>query len=883
MKTWWMTILLAFPAAGAWGAPSAIPADSPVGQRSHKQIKAIRVSGSSPRVDGRLDDPVWTLASFASDFLQKDPTEGAPPTDQTEVAVIFDDNGLYVGAKLYCNDTQKLKLHLDRRDNQGPSEQFIVSIDSYRDKQTAYGFGVNTAGVRFDRYNTEDNEFNRDYSFNPVWHAETSVDEHAWYVEMFIPFSQLRFNDQAQQVWGINFNRWIPDRNEDVFWIYVPKNETGWSSRFGELVGIDGVKPSRRIELMPYAAGDANFLGQVPSGNPFIDRSDYRGRGGADLKVGLGPNLTLDATFNPDFGQVEADPAVVNLSAFETIFDERRPFFTEGNQLLNGPGQGGYFYSRRIGASPRGWGNGDYWDAPRNTSILGATKLTGRLSSGTSVGLLTALTQKENAQNYLVDSDSTYETAVEPQTLYGVGRVQQEFGANKSTVGFMLTGVHRDLDKGSFLDSLFRRQAITGGADWRLRSHGGQYELFGMVGFSDVRGSQYSIYRTQRSSVHYYQRPDIDWVQLDPTRTSLTGYRGLLQLSKRSGTHWLWSVFGSTKTPGLELNDIGAQGTADDYNTSGSLTYRETKPTKWFRQYSIDLFANSNWNYGGIRQFAEVGAELNVTWHNFWQTFFNINHQITGQSDAKTWGGPSMQNEAGLSLNAGFNNSFAAKTQYRLRGFYGVDELEGYIYGFAGKISTRVGTRWQFSLEPFYSREDQPRQYVTTVTSAGGGEGTYGSRYVFSRLSASTLRLQVRMNYYFSPNLSLEVYAEPFAAGGRFYDHGELVAASGHAIRQYTDIQLMGSDPQSRYHHVNDNGTEFDIPYRDFGERSFRSNIVLRWEFQPGSTLYAVWQRNLSEERENGRIVRPGSIFDSFGASGEDFVALKIAYWIPLS
>ena len=287
-----------------------------------KHTKAVKFNSNELTLDGKLDYLVWKNAIFVSDFLQKEPDQGASPTVKTEVAIVYDEKAIYIGARMYCENPGALRMHLDRHDVQNQSEQLIVALDTYLDRRTAYVFGVNTAGVRFDRYHYEDSEGSRDFSYDPVWEAKTAVDEKGWTAEMRIPFSQLRFNSIDKQVWGVNFNRWIPAKNEDIYWIYTPRDETGYASRFGDLEGIETIKPSRRIEVLPYAASDGKMFDGVNPSNPFSDGSDLGYRLGADAKMGLGPNLTLNATFNPDFVQVVADPAEVNLSAFETFFSE---------------------------------------------------------------------------------------------------------------------------------------------------------------------------------------------------------------------------------------------------------------------------------------------------------------------------------------------------------------------------------------------------------------------------------------------------------------------------------------------------------------------------------------------------------------------------------
>ena len=836
---------------GSAAAQSPSPDTGAVLVPARKEIRALRANPHPPRLDGRLDDEVWQRAHFISDFLQKEPEQGSQPTDSTSVAVVYDDKALYIGAHCYTRDPKELRMHLDRRDRHGPAEQFIVSIDSYLDRRTAYGFGVNTAGVRIDRYNPEDNEYYRDYTFDPVWEARTHVDSVSWTVEMRIPLSQLRFNEKPDQVWGINFNRWIPERNEDIFWVYVPRDETGWSSRFGNLTGVSGIRPSRRIELLPYVASSRS----VPSSStPFGTANASESHAGGDLKMGLGPNMTLDATFNPDFGQVEADPAVVNLSDFEVFFSERRPFFLEGNQLLEGDGPG-YYYSRRIGAFSR---------------ILGAGKITGRLASGTSLGVLAAVTERDRE-------------AGQPLSAYAVARARQQFGPNGSTVGGMITAVHRDLESHPDLRDSFRKRALTGGTDWNLRFSRGTYELRGHAGFSHIEGSREVILAAQTASARYFQRPDADYVTLDSNRTSMTGYSGRLSLGKRAGRHWLWNASASVESPQFELNDVGQLGSADDIDAHVELAWRENKPGKIFRSVYTEVSAFANWNYGLSRQYSEVGTFGEVSFHNFWSAWLWYDYQPVSQSDARTRGGPTMKRESRHSFGGGLNNGNTRTTQWRTWFNVGLDDLDGWLYNVGVYVSTRLGNRIQFSAEPSYRREDQPRQYVTAVDTAGGGTGTYGSRYVFSRIDQSTLSLSLRLNYFFTPDLSLEFYAQPFVASGQYYRHGELIEAGDNQLRHYEDDpNVTISENADGDFDVNDNGDAFTVPNLDFNLISYISNVVVRWEFRRGSTLYLVWQRNLEDDRPIQAPVNGSALWDSFSADGENFFALKISYWIPL-
>src|SRR5215218_6339954 len=433
--------------------PSTAPAarsTSRAGGAPPKVARATRIVGPAPRIDGELNDPAWQQATVISDFVQKIPAEGASPSVETEVRILYDDHGLYVGARLRRSDPRVIRTSITRRDGESDAEVFTVSLDPYLDKRTAYSFSVSSGGVRGDAYHSQDSEDSgRETQFDPIWNARARVDGDGWTAEMHIPFSQLRFNASAEQTWGLELTRNIPDKSERIQWVLIPVAAAGFSSHFGRLEGIAGIPPARRLEIMPYVATDLSYRANINTANPFKDK--FAGRAGADLKYGLGPNFTLDATINPDFGQVELDPAVVNLTAFETVFEERRPFFIEGNELLTGRGQSfigrpSWFYSRRIGASPRGSATADFVDAPTNTTILSAAKVTGRLASGLSLGALAAVTPREYARTFTAASDSFGRVAVEPPSAFGVLRLQQEFGSQQSNVGASLTHVRRIVD-----------------------------------------------------------------------------------------------------------------------------------------------------------------------------------------------------------------------------------------------------------------------------------------------------------------------------------------------------------------------------------------------------------------------------------------------------
>ena len=858
------------------------PATAEAGRRT-KRAEAVRLDRAAIRLDGRLDDDAWRSARWITDFVQKEPNEGAEPTERTAVAFYYDDAALYVGARMYAKDPAHIQAPLTRRDVGSQSEHIWISLDTHRDRRTAYSFGITAAGTRMDWFHARDHEYDIDSRFDPVWEGRAVLDSLGWTAEFRIPFSQLRFTARDAQVWGLNIDRWVPSRNEDIFWIPVPKNETGWSSRMGELHGIAGIAPSRRVELLPYAGSNATLTPDPDPADPFDDGVNLEARAGADFKVGLGSNLTLDATINPDFGQVEADPAVVNLSAFEVFFDERRPFFTEGSQLLTS----NFFYSRRIGAAPRGDApGGDFADYPEASTILGAAKVTGRLPSGLSIVALGAVTGREYAVAYDTASRTTARAEVAPLTAFGALRGLREFGPNASTVGATLTWVRRDVDEGGALAAIYPRQAFGGRVDWNLRFARGIYVLGGNVGFSHVAGDSAAIGRIQRSPVHYYQRPDADHVEYAASRRALAGNTASLFFEKTGGGHWLYDMSAYVESPGFDPNDAGRLGSADGRGGLAEIRYRETRPGKRFYSYQVELETGGEWNNGGDRQYAYTLVDARQTWRNYWVSSFSFWVDHPSQNHALTRGGPSMGTPRGAVVIGQLQNHFGARTRWNARVYYGWDELGGETYRLSGGISLQPATRVQLSASPNYLRSIGPRQYVATLDS--GPAATYSGRYLFSTIDQSTLLVQLRASLTITPDLSFDLYAEPFAASGRYYDFGHLAAARSTDLVSYASDTTVapGIAPNATGDSLvvrDANGYRRAVGRPDFNRLSFRSNLVLRWEWRRGSTLYLVWQADRGAEDGRGVHIGPGGWWDAFRAPGRNFLAFKASYWLPVS
>ena len=848
-----------------------------------KQAAAERVPDGAIRVDGTLDEPIWRTAPAVTDFVQAEPDEGATPTDRMEVRFAYDDSALYVGARMFS--AAAVQAPLGRRDDGGQAESIQIELDTYLDRRTAYMFGVTAAGVRLDHYHPRDDEGNRDTEYDPVWQARTVMTDAGWTAELWLPFSQLRFNERAERVFGLNIKRDIPALNEENYWALVRRTESGWASRFGELRGIEGVEPRGRLEILPYVAASSRVTGDRDPDDPFDDGKNLGGRVGADIKYGVGPNLTLDMAFNPDFGQIEADPAEVNLTVFETIFSERRPFFLEGNDVLTA-GTGNFYYSRRIGARPSGSAAGDYVDRPDTATILGAAKLTGRLPSGTSIGLLGAVTDQESART---STDGLFgRTRVAPRSGWGVARVIQEIGDQGSTVGAHLTLVHRGMTPDDPLAGVLSRNAITGGADGRIRFADRAYEASFNVGLTHIDGEPDAIAGFQRRNSHLFQRVDQPVIRFDPTRRALDGVQVAGRISRIAGRHWLWNASVMIESPEFEPSDFGRLNVAGDYSARATLTYRETVPGRFLRAYSFGPNI-SHYSYfdRDLGNRYNLGLNTSFTFLNFWSTSLNVTRYFRGLDAQLTRGGPVMGVPLGWSANWSLRNRAGSQTRWSGSGNYQSNELGDRTMRVSASLSGRPTPSLELSVEPFYSNQDGTRatfsgpinrQYLTTLP--GGRPETFGNRYVFGFPDRTTLSMQMRVSYTFKPDMTLDVYAEPFAASGRYVQYGETLARGARELRVYgedgTTIERLADGSYG----VTDGDDTFTLPNRDFNVRSFRSTVVLRWEWRPGSTLYLVWQQNRQSRVSEGQHVGFGDLFESLSAAGDNIFAVKTSLWM---
>jgi hypothetical protein len=807
----------------------------------------------APVIDGRLDDPGWLLATPVTDFLQTDPEEGKPVSESTEVRVLYDANAIYIGARLFDRDPGRIIRRLGRRDAQPPSDDFRVLLDSYHDHRTAFRFTVNAAGVKGDVLFGADGDF-ADASWDPVWEAAATVDSLGWTAEMRIPFSQLRFSGARDQVWGVRFVRWIQRKNEFALFPFVGKTESGFVSRFAHLVGLHDIPQQRRLEVLPYTVARGTYHDPWVAGNPFDGSSRYLGSAGLDLKYGITSNLTVDATVNPDFGQTEIDPAFVNLTVFEQFLPEHRPFFVEGVDIFQFGGNGGgiqgfywtprFFYSRRIGRPPRGdpTSPGQFVQIPENTAILGAAKLSGK-TAGWSLGVLDALTAREYARVADTVAGARYADEVEPLTNHVVGRLKRDYDGGNTSVGLLGMAVNRDLRTPAL--AFLPRAAYAGGVDLFHRWGRSTYTLAANIGFAYVRGDTLAIQQVQRASPRYYQRPDARHFQYDPTRTSLEGLTGELYVNKVAG-HWLWSLAGSTTTPGFDVNDLGYQVRADRISGVATGGYHGTTPGKVFREASAFVGLRRTWNYDRDAILSLIEAFSFGTFRNFWSYDVSGSFGARATDDRLTRGGPLAASPATWNLGGTVGTDNRRPVSVTVSTDYSQNEAGGRRVLLAPAVALRPSDALSFSVGPTYVTDRNAAQYVEQVSDPNA-RATFGARYVFAELAQRSLDVSLRMNLTFSPTLSFQLYAQPFTFAGEYRVFKELAAPRTYTFTVYGRDQgsTIAYDPAARRYTVHPDGRvpgdslQFDNP--DFRTRSLRINAVLRWEYRPGSTLFVVW------------------------------------------
>ena len=838
-----ITVLSVIASLGADSSPRA--AVNPAA----RTIDAVAIAHAAVemRIDGQFDEPGWADATSTAGFRQREPAEGVAATHETDVRVVFDLDAIYVAVRAVDPEPERIVGLLTRRDDQSPSDWISILIDSYHDRRTAFEFGVNPAGVKFDRYWFNDN--NNDRGWDAVWDAAVHRTAAGWQAEFRIPFSQLRFRAEAPPSVGFAVVRTVAHANETATWPLLAKSASGYVSSFGELRGLQVAGSSRRLELVPYVLAQVETA-PTEAQNPLVPATDPGMTLGVDLKYRLTQGLTLTGTINPDFGQVEADPAVVNLGAFETFFEERRPFFVEGSGNFSFQN---LFYSRRIGRQPQraleAPADG-FVTQPTNSTVLAATKVTGR-AGPFAIGVLNAITGPEFGTMASGAHFVRSRSPVEPTTSYSVARLSREF-ANKSRVSGMITSTNRRLnDELQFLAD----HAVTGAVDADLRMSSDRYSLSGFWAGSSVHGSALAIDRLQRNNVHSFQRPDADHLDYDPTRTSLDGHSGGLSFSKISGQTTRGNVNLGYRSPGYDVNDLGFQNRADEIWQNAWLQLRSERHGQYVRFKNINFNQWSGFNFGGDR--SQLGYNVNSHWtlNSGWGFGSGVTYNRERFSDRHTRGGPGALVPGGLSQWGYADSDSRRAVAFNVFGSW-FNDLDG-SRNWETNVGVTVRPASSLTLNPRieFSRNVNRTQWIENL------DDDLGTHYVFGRIDQTTVALSVRANFTMRPTLTLQIYARPFASAGAYSDFKKLVD---------------GRAPEDADRYA-------PFAYRDnpnFNVLSFRSTNVLRWEYSPGSALFVVWQQGREDRLSDGRFRWDRDFGDALAAPAANTILVKISRWM---
>ncbi|HLZ46199.1 MAG TPA: DUF5916 domain-containing protein [Gemmatimonadales bacterium] len=809
----------------------------------------------APVIDGRDDDAVWREATPITQFQEWRPSEGGPPKLPTEAKVAYDAANLYVFVRAFDPHPDSIITVLARRDYFTPSDMIWLFLDSYHDRRNGFEFGVNPSGVKLDAQIYNDG--NEDFAWDAVWDVATRIDSLGWTAEFRIPLSQLPYGRQRSHTFGFTVDRDIYRYSQRVSWPLFRQSQAGFVSQFGEIDGLDNLQAPRRLEAAPYLVtkNQSHFT------STGIGRQQDITVGG-DLKYLVASNLKLDATINPDFGQVEADPGVLNLSAFETFFQEKRPFFVQGagtfqfnvnctavNDCSTGEG---LVYSRRIGRAPELAGTYNDTTSSAFTTILGAGKLTGRTPGGLTIGALDAVTQHETGVGGVT---------IEPATNYGVLRLRQDLRKGESSIGGIITAVNRSLD--SWSAPYLHSSAYVAAADFRHRFPGGRYELSGSFDYSRVAGSPQAIAATQRDATHYYQRPDA--MRFDSTRTTLSGDAEALQFGKVGGNHLLFQSNFERRSPGLEINDLGYLQRADQIAWSTWAGYFDRHTRKLYNRFQWNFNWWQYWTTDGLPEERAFNTNTHTTFRNTWSLHFGgtVGQLGTTYCYSCARGGPSVRQNSYISPWLGINgDDRKAIVPYIWFNWFRGDGGRSHSFNFSPEIDFKIAARVTAALSPSYTRRTNDIQPLGTNTDSSNV-----NHYLFGHLEQKQLALTARLTYPFSANMTLQVYAQPFISKGT-----------------YSNVRELSSNPRaadynSRYQAYND--TAYTNTIGGFNYKQFRSNVVFRWEYRPGSALFVVWsQGRQGSEGLEGTRGFSGDLNDLFNLRPDNLFLVKLSYWL---
>lgn len=834
-----------------------------------------------PVIDGKLDDECWKKGNWSGNYTQFTPNEGARPTYQTEQNIQYDDKNLYIAMRAFDPEPSKVHRYAGVRDELA-GDMVGVNFDSYRDFRTGFEFTITAWGQKIDLVLF--NPINWDFNWNAVWKGKTGLEDSAWVAEIEVPLSQLRYSNKEEQVWGLHTWRWIDRFQEESNWEIQTKTGPGMLYNYGEFRGLNGLKKSRRLEILPYILGSLKTIQEEP-GNPYTkDGRIWGGNAGLDAKIGISSNFTVDLTVNPDFGQVESDPSVMNLTAFETFYEEKRPFFLEGLTIFDYKFDNqNLFYSRRIGSVTSLTLNQDdqhYIKSPDATTILSAAKFSGTTSKGLSVGFIQSVTANEFA--YVTDPEGKEtKVKVEPLTNYLVGRIQKGYNEGNTVIGGILTSTNRAIQDQQL--EFLASNAFTGGVDILHHWNDKKYFVNAKITGSYIEGSQESITLLQESPARYYQRPDADYTNYDTTRTSLSGFGGKIQIGKGSQGFWKYSTSLSWLTPGLELNDLGYMRTADEIENRNEVSYLITKPVSIFRTFTIGFEQRNSWNFGGTYLGSDGEIALTTDFKNQWNMKAGIAYHTQDIDTKILRGGYDMR----MPSNTEFEIQFKTDPSKKVIG------MLGYRYQFSGNNSAQAySVEPGFSVRPFsmlkvgvtatYAKNNDELQYVDTKEFSG----SYDNRYILGKIDQTTLGLTLRADLNLTPEFSIQYYGSPFISKGAYTELKRITDANAENYSDRFEVYPNPALVDGKYILYDyDSGpwpVFYSIDNPDFNFHQFRSNLVFKWEYRLGSFIYFVW----SSDRTGSNGDSGASLSDSFKYLGDihpkNIFIIKLNFWFSL-
>lgn len=811
------------------------------------------LSGASPpMIDGLLDDASWDVVEWENDFIESRPDENTTPSNQTRFKVTYDKNFLYLAFQCMDSEPSKIVKRLSRRDS-FDGDWIGVFIDSYHDQRTAFGFIVTAAGVKADLLESN-NGRNEDESWNPIWYTKTNIDAEGWTAEMKIPLSQLKFGKSEELVWGMEVMRRHFREEERSVWQRLPVDTPGFVSEFGEMHGLVGLEPQKQLEIQPYSVGSLESY-EAEEGNPFRDGSDGKLTGGLDAKIGITNDLTMDLTINPDFGQVEADPSAIALDGFQIFFEEQRPFFVENKNIFDyrvSPSEAGntfgsdnLFYSRRIGRNPQGNPNtndGEFVDQPENANILGAAKFSGKTKDGWSIGVLESVTAKKYAE--IDNNGQRRKEVVEPLTNYFVGRLQKDFNERNTYIGGIFTATNRNRLTES-LDFL-HKSAYSGGLDFKHQWNERDWYFGGNILWSHIKGSAEAMLNTQESIAHLFQRVGADHISVDTDRTSMTGTGGNIQIGKIGNGHWKFESGATWRSPELELNDIGFQRRSDDIRHYTWIGYQTLKPDNTFRKVGINYNHWSVWDFGGNHNSLMFNTNSWQNWKNNWFTNLGVNYEAIKYSNFALRGGPRLRQTPQFRFWNGINMDRRKKLRFNLfhNGSKAVDDSYS-SYNLQFGLTYQPFNSLRISASPEYGINRDKLQYIDNLDVNGA------TRYLNGEVDQRTLSMSLRLNYTINPNLTIQYWGQPFISRGRYTNFKEvtdpMAMTFNDRVTTFQDNQISLLDEVYSVDDNLDGNVDFSFDDPDFSFVQFRSNLVVRWEYTPGSEIYLVWSQDLSQ------------------------------------